>query len=109
MLSEIARKSDANPDILQGHTSIVELLLDNHAPFEEDKAHSAVLWTASYRGKAEIVDLLLRRFKASHSVKETAQFLLQRPHPKAGHPIMWAAASSGNADVIEVLLKHGAL
>ena len=67
------------------------------------------LWTAAYQGHATIADALLRRFEASHTREEKAQFLLQRPHPKSGHPILWAAATSGKPDVIEVLLWHGCL
>ena len=90
----------------EGHADIVELLLDHGAPFEENKRHSAVLWTAAYQGHAEVVDLLLQRFRKTHSSEETARFLSQRPHPKAGHPILFAAASSGKADVVKVLIDH---
>ena len=92
----------------EGHVDIVDMLLDHEAPFEEDKPHSAVLWTAAYQGHAKVVDLLLRRFNEdeSHGPKETARFLSQRPHPKG--PILFAAVSSGGADVVETLLVHGA-
>ena len=93
----------------EGHVDIVDLLLDHKAPFEEDKAHSAVLWIAAYQGHAPVVDLVLRRFKESHGAEKTAKFLLQRPSPKSGHPILFAAASSGNPEVVDALLKHGAI
>lgn len=92
----------------EGHVNIVELLLDHNAPFEHDKLNSAVLWTAAYRGHAEVVDLLLTRFKEVHGSEKAAQFLLQRPSPEAGHPIVWAGAASGNPAVVETLLDHGA-
>ena len=86
----------------------MDLLLENDAPFEEDKPHSALLWTAAYQGHADVVDLLLRRFKETHNSEQTARFFLQRPHPRSGHPIMFAGASSGNPDVVETLIRHGA-
>ena len=92
----------------EGHVEVVDLLLDHGAPFEQDRPHSAVLWTAAYQGHAEVCDLLLRRFEESHGPEETARFLLQRPHPESGHPILYAAASSGKADVVQTLLDHGA-
>ena len=92
----------------EGHEPIVEILLDHGASFEEDRPHSAILWTAAYQGNAEVLDLLLRRYKDTHSPEETAKFLLKRPHPKSGHPIMFAGASSGSADVVKTLIKHGA-
>ena len=92
----------------EGYIDIVDLLLDHNAPFEEDKTHSALLWTAAYQGHAEVVDTLLRRFKENHTSDQTARFFLQRPHPRSGHPIVFAGVSSGKADVVEALLKHGA-
>lgn len=92
----------------EGHVNIVDLLLHRNASFEEDKPNSAILWTAAYQGHAEVVELLLRKYKETHSPDETAKFLLQRPAPRSGHPILFAAASSGKADVVKSLIKHGA-
>ena len=92
----------------EGHVNIVDLLLHHNASFEEDKPNSAILWTAAYQGHAEVVELLLGRYKETHSPDETAKFLLQRPAPRSGHPILFAAASSGKADVVKSLIKHGA-
>ena len=92
----------------EGHTDIVELLLDNHATFELGRPNSAPLWTAAYQGHANVVDLLLRRFKQTRSAEETERFMLQRPGPRSGHPILFAAASSGKADVVKILIEHGA-
>ena len=91
-----------------GHVSMAELLLKRGAAIEPNKDPSAVLWTAAYQGHAAVVDLLLRWFKERHNVEETARFMDQRPHPKAGHWIMFAAASSVNPDVVSTLLDHGA-
>lgn len=91
----------------EGHTNMAGFLLDRGAPFEVDRPHAALLWTAAYQGHAGVVNLLINRFRASHTTQEIAQFFLQRPDPRSGHPVMFAAASSGKPDVIEALVRHG--
>ena len=90
----------------EGHVGMVDFLLDHGAPFEQNNPNSANLWIAAYQGHAEVVDTLIKRFKAGHSSEETAKFFLQRP-PKSGHPLLFAAASSGNPDVVRTLLDYG--
>ncbi|KAK4694419.1 hypothetical protein P7C71_g3166, partial [Lecanoromycetidae sp. Uapishka_2] len=92
----------------EGHVEMADFLLWRGAPFELENPNAALLWITAYQGHASVADLLLRRFKASHSKEEVTRFFLKRPSPRSGHPILFAAASSGNADVVRVLLDHGA-
>ncbi len=92
----------------EGHLAVVMTLLDRGAPFEEDRAYSAPLWAAAYQGHADVVDLLVTRFKDIHNGDPIA-FMDHLPDPDAGrHFILFAAASSGNPDVVRVLLEHHA-
>ena len=93
----------------EGHLAVVKTLLERGAPFEEEKPHSAPLWAAAYQGHADVVDLLIKRFKDKHNKEDTISFMDHLPDPDAGrHFVLFAAASSGNADVVKVLLDHGA-
>ena len=92
----------------EGHLAVVTALLDRGAPFEEDRAYSAPLWAAAYQGHADVVDLLITRFKDTHNGDPIA-FMDHLPDPDAGrHYILFAAASSGNPEVVRVLLEHHA-
>ena len=91
----------------EGHARMMELLLRRGAPFEQNKQHSALLWTAAHQGHADAVALLIRHFKAKHSSEEVARFFEQRPSPWSGHPILFAAVSSGKANVVRTLLDQG--
>lgn len=93
----------------EGHVAVVTTLLERGAPFEEDRPFSAPLWAAAYQGHADIVDSMIRKFRATHTEEDTITFMDHLPSPDAGrHFILFAAASSGNADVVEVLVNHGA-
>ena len=93
----------------EGHVAVVTTLLKREAPFEEKRPHSAPLWAAAYQGHADVVDLLITKFKEKHNEEDTAAFMDHLPHPDAGsHFILFAAASSGKADVVRVLLNHHA-
>ena len=93
----------------EGHIDVVGTLLDLGAPFEEDRPHSAPLWAAAYQGHADVVDLLIRKFKETHSSEESLAFMDHLPDPDAGkHFILYAAASSGNPEVVRILLDEGA-
>lgn len=91
----------------EGHLGVVKTLLERGAPFEEDRPYSAPLWAAAYQGHAEVVELLITKFRETHDEKDTIAFMDHLPDPDAGrHFILFAAASSGNADVVKVLLDH---
>lgn len=93
----------------EGHVAVVSTLLERGAPFEEDRPYSAPLWVAAYQGHADVVDLLIRKYKETHNEQETIAFMDHLPDPDGGrHFVLYAAASSGNADVVKVLLDHGA-
>lgn len=92
----------------EGHVAVVTTLLERGAPFEENRPYSAPLWAAAYQGHAEVVDLLVRKFRDTHNEEDTRAFMDHLPDPDAGrHFILFAAASSGKADVVKVLLDHG--
>ena len=91
----------------EGHLGVVKTLLERGAPFEENRPYSAPLWAAAYQGHAEVVDLLITKFRETHDERDTIAFMDHLPDPDAGrHFILFAAASSGNADVVRVLLDH---
>ena len=93
----------------EGHKSVVKILLERGAPFEEDRPFSAPLWAAAYQGHADIVDLLITEFRDKHNEEDTIRYMDHLPDPDAGrHYILYTAVSSGNADVVRVLLDHGA-
>ena len=92
----------------EGHVEMVDFLLSRGAPYDLDKSQSEPLWTAAYQGQARVVDLLLTRFKATHSKEQVNQFFRKRPQPRSGHPVLFAATSSGKPDTVRVLLDHGA-
>ncbi|KAI4246285.1 MAG: hypothetical protein L6R42_009934 [Xanthoria sp. 1 TBL-2021] len=92
----------------EGNLGMVRLLLRRGASLERDKDPSAVLWTAAYQGHADVVDILINKFKQDHSPEATAKFIDQRPFPRSGHPILWAACSSSSPETVRVLLDHGA-
>ena len=92
---------------VEGNLAVVKILLERGAPFEEDRPHSAPLWAAALQGHADVVDLLIRKFRNMHNEEETIAFMDHLPDPDAGgHFILFAAASSGSADVVKVLLDH---
>lgn len=92
----------------EGNVGMVRLLLRRGASLERDKDPSAVLWIAAYQGHAEVVDILINKYKQDHSPEATANFIDQRPSPKSGHPILWTACSSSSPETVRVLLDHGA-
>ena len=89
---------------------MVDLLIRRGAHIERGKDPSAVLWIATYRGHAPIVDLLISKFKGLHpnDKAELARFLDQKPHPRAGHQILWVACTSHSPDVVRILVENGA-
>ena len=92
----------------EGHKRVVKILLERGAPFEEDRPFSAPLWAAAYQGHADIVDLLITKFRDKHDEEDTIRYMDHLPDPDAGrHFILFTAVSSGNADVVKVLLNHG--
>ena len=93
----------------EGHVAVVRTLLEREAPFEEKRPHSAPLWAAAYQGHANVVDLLIKKFKEKHNEEDTVAFMDHLPHADAGrHFILFAAASFGKVDVVKVLLDHHA-
>lgn len=92
----------------EGNLGMVRLLLRRGASLQRDEDPSSVLWIAAYQGHADVVELLINKFKQNGSPEATARFIDQRPFPKSGHPILWAACSSSSPETVRILLDHGA-
>ena len=78
-----------------GHTSIVEILLDNHAIVDVTKqSEETPFYLAAKNGHADISDLLLRR--------GVCDFVLTNDIQTPLH----VAVKEGHTKVVEVILKH---
>lgn len=120
-----------------GHTSVVELLLQNGAdPDPVDNSDVTPLWCAAQGGHHDIVKMLLDHRSPSGKMVEvetesaegerrpihqaaqgghlkTVQLLLAKgakydPVDSSGVTPLWSASQNGNVDVVRELLKAGA-
>ncbi|KAL8661554.1 MAG: hypothetical protein Q9202_005499 [Teloschistes flavicans] len=94
---------------VQGHVSMVGLLLRRGASIERDQDPCGVLWLAAHQGRADVVKFMLISFKTRHENDEAslAAFIDQRPSAKSGHPILFAASTSSSPETVRILLDNG--
>ena len=79
-----------------GHTSIVEILLDNHATVDVTKqSEETPFYLAAKNGHADVSDLLMRR-----GVCDFVENLFEYETP------LHVAIEEGHTEVVEVILKH---
>ena len=88
----------------KGRKEMVKFLLGRKASLELGDVSAAALWVTVQQNHADIVDLLIDHFEATHSPADSQKFVSQCPPHDGFHPLLFIAVWTGNERVVGKLL-----